>query len=172
MKLLSNASFFHAHAKFFAIATAIVAVAFFFLGCTTIPEWGGPKQASDWAYAPASVVVHPLSRFRNSSKQDEDAMIIVHIVFLDGDGFACRGLGDLTISLTNNQHATLSIETVNLEDEDNNRLRFDNVTRSYRVHFDQLPEQLDRVWIQATLLASGGELIKSKRHLLVNRKNN
>jgi len=97
-------------------------------------------------------------------------MIVVHVVLLDGDGFACRGVGELTVSLTNEQHANLSTETVDLEDSYINRLRFDDVTRSYRIHFSHLPELIDRVWIQATFLASGEDSIKSKRHLLVSHQ--
>ena len=144
----------------------------FFGGCATGPELRGPKPATHWAYAPASIVVHPLSRFRNPNNPEEERMIVVHVVLLDGDGFACRGVGELVVSLTNDQHANLSTETVDLEDSDINRLRFDNVTRSYRIHFDRLPEMIDRVWIQATFLASGEDTIKSKRHLLVNHQKN
>ena len=97
-------------------------------------------------------------------------MIVVHVVLLDGDGFACRGVGELIVSLTNEQHANISIETVDLEDSYINRLRFDDVTRSYRIHFSHLPELIDRVWIQATFLASGEDPIKSKRHLLVSHQ--
>lgn len=97
-------------------------------------------------------------------------MIVVHVVLLDGDGFACRGVGELTVSLTNKQHAHLSTETVDLENSDINRLRFDNVTRSYRIHFSHLPESIERVWIQATFLASSEDPIKSKRHLLVSNQ--
>ena len=99
-------------------------------------------------------------------------MIVVHIVLLDGDGFACRGVGSLTVSLTNDQHVNLSTETVDLEDSDINRSRFDHVTRSYRIHFNNLPEMIERVWIQGTFLANGEELIKSKQYLLVNHQKN
>ena len=141
-----------------------------FSGCSTGPALHGPKPASHWAYAPAKIAVHPLSRFRNPTNPEEERMIVVHVVMLDGDGFACRGVGELTVSLTNEQHANLSIETVDLEDSYINRLRFDDVTRSYRIHFSHLPELIDRVWIQATFLASGEDLIKSKRHLLVSHQ--
>jgi hypothetical protein len=145
-------------------------MAMFFSGCSTGPELSGPKPASHWAYAPATVAVHPLSRFRNPTNPQEKRMIVVHVMFLDGDGFACRGVGELTVSLTSEQHANLSTETLDLEDSDINWKRFDNVTRTYRVHFDHLPETVDRVWIQATFLASGEGSIKSKRHLLVSRQ--
>ena len=153
-----------------AFAVAIVGVAMFFSGCNIGPELQGPKPASHWAYAPATIAVHPLSRFRNPTIPEEERLIVVHVVLLDGDGFACRGVGELTVSLTNEQHATLSTETVDLEDSEINRLRFDNVTRSYRIHFSHLPELIDRVWIQATFLSSGEDPMKSKRQLLVSHQ--
>lgn len=153
----------------------MLAVAMFVTGCSTTPESSGPKPVSHWAYAPTSVVVHPLSRFslpKNSNNPAEERMIVVHVVLLDGDGFACRGVGELVVTVTSDQHAHLSTETVDLTDPDINRLRFDNVTRSYRVHFNHLPDTCDNVWISATFTADLEKPIKSERHMLVKHPSN
>ena len=159
----------------FAIATAMLAVAMFAAGCSTTPASGGPRPVSQWAYAPTSVIVHPLSRFSlpsNPRNPAEERLIVVHVVLLDGDGFTCRGVGELVVTVTNNQHAHLSTETVDLTDPEINRLRFDNVTRSYRVHFNHLPDTCDRVWISATFKEEGEKAIKSERHELVRHPSN
>lgn len=172
MKLRSNYPPLTYRQKSIAIATAMLVVVVFVAGCSTAPNWGGPRPVSNWAYAPTSIVVHPLSRFSipsNSNNPAEEQMIVVHVVLLDGDGFACRGVGELVVTVSNDQHAHLSTETVDLGDPEINRLRFDNVTRSYRVHFNHLPDTCDRVWIRAMFTANGEDSIKSDRLLLVKR---
>jgi hypothetical protein len=150
-------------------------MAMFIAGCSSVPKPVGPRQAFNWAYAPNSIIVHPLSRFSNPSNPSnpaEDRMIVVHVVLLDGDGFACRGVGKLIVSVTNDQHSLLATEMVDLGDPHINRQRFDSVTRSYRVHFNHLADACDRLWIRATFTGDGEKAIKSDRHLLEDHSKN
>ena len=99
------------------------------------PSQLGPKAVSNWAYAPTTIQVHPLSRF---SDQDQ---LIVHTKLLDGDGFACRGVGTLHVHVTSGGNQTIAEETVHLDDAETNRKHFDGVTRTYRIPIQVVNEE-------------------------------
>ena len=136
-------------------------------GCSA-PKRVGPKQATNWAYAPHTIEIHPLSRFRNPTTQDEETVIMVHVEFKDGDGFACRGVGVLDVSLLGKNGHVLATEIVPLQDENVNFTRFDHITRTYQVRFDNVPTELDRVDVRATFTALGDTPVVSRKYTIKN----
>ena len=131
------------------------------IGCST-PKSAGPRKASNWAYAPVSVNVHPLSRFRIPT------VIFVHVELLDGDGFSCRGVGILHVVVSTPRGAIIETKSVKLDDPDINRMRFDEVTRTYRIRIDTLPDDIDRVSVRATFDAIGESPIRSAPRTIEN----
>ncbi|HIA71141.1 MAG TPA: hypothetical protein EYO01_00315 [Phycisphaerales bacterium] len=148
------------------IATVLLTLAMFFCGCSFAPKQVGPKPTHQWAYAPDSVVIHPLSRIRVT--ETEHATIIVHISLHDGDGFACRGVGILNVKATTPSGEFLGEEDINLQDAGINRQHFDQVTRTYRVKFDALSKDVKRAQVQASFKGIGDELLISKTSTLIN----
>lgn len=139
-------------------------------GCTP-PEPLGPRKAVDWAYTPTSISVHPLSRFRNPRAEDEKSTIVVHVEFLDGDEFACRGVGKLRINIITIQNELIAFKLVDLENPDDNRNSFDNVTRTYLVLFDSLEGNFNRVNIEAIFHAESTDPYRSELFTIVNHAN-
>lgn len=152
----------------YCIAMALLAVAMFFCGCTSGPKQIGPRRATEWAYAPNSIAVHPLSRIRID--EDNEASVIAHIVMLDGDGFACRGVGTLTIRITNTQGELVDEKTVDLSSQEVNRSCFDAVTRTYRLPVSAIKPNTKEVRLRATFTSSGERTLKSKSATLVNHE--
>ncbi|HIB51401.1 MAG TPA: hypothetical protein EYO40_09080 [Phycisphaerales bacterium] len=144
----------------------LLTLAMFFCGCSFAPKQVGPKPTHQWAYAPDSVVIHPLSRIRVT--ETEHATIIVHISLHDGDGFACRGVGILNVKATTPSGEFLGEEDINLQDAGINRQHFDQVTRTYRVKFDALSKDVKRAQVQASFKGIGDELLISKTSTLIN----
>lgn len=160
--------------KLFTIATASIAVALFSVGSSgagcTLPKRVGPKQTANWAYSPNTVEIHPLSRFRSPIDSSKEPMIVVHVEFKDGDGFACRGVGVLVVSLIGKNGYELDTETVLLQDENVNFNRFDPVTRTYQVRFNNVRQELERVSAKATFTAIGDKPIVSQLHTINNNR--
>ncbi len=136
-------------------------------GCSE-PKRVGPKQATNWAYAPHTIEVHPLSRFKNPTTPDEETVIMVYVEFKDGDGFTCRGIGVLDVSLLGKNGQVLATEIVPLQDENVNFTRFDRITRTYQIRFDKVPTELDRVAVMATFTALGDTPIVSRKYTIKN----
>jgi len=139
------------------------------MGCMA-PKRVGPKQTGNWAYSPHTVEIHPLSRFKNPLNPQEETLIMVHIEFKDGDGFACRGVGSLEVSLFAKNGQVLAKENIQLQDEDVNFSRFDPVTRTYQVRFNNVPPELERVSVQATYTPNGQRSIESQPHTIHNNR--
>ena len=100
-------------------------------------------------------------------KGENGPSFIIHVQLLDGDGFACRGLGKLILSLTNNEGTQVESELFNLEDTTMNTSLFDGVTRTYRIPWSKMPSN-DKVIISATFKNKSSEPIKSNT-LIVER---
>jgi len=99
------------------------------------------------------------------SKDKTSAAILVHVEFKDGDGFACRGVGNLFIAVdTASGNKT---KTFKLNDPEVNRELFDSVTRTYRIELPTSPN-VKLVKVQATFNASDEEVLSSKKKTLVN----
>jgi hypothetical protein len=149
-------------------------------GCSSSIKQVGPRHASEWAYAPNSIKVHPLTRIRipDATKTETDAegpdkkepIIVVHVEFLDGDGFSCRGVGELRVEVHAKKGGLLGEAVVDLRDPDVNRLRFDPVTRTYRIHFNKLPKGLREANIRAFYTVLGNKELKSKQFHVVNHE--
>jgi len=153
--------------KLIATATVFFAVVLFCANCSS-PKQVGPKLAGNWVYTPYEIEIHPLSRFRNTTNPDEETMIVVHVEFRDGDGFACRGMGALSVSIIGANGTLLATELVSLQDPEVNRQRFDSVTRTYRVHFNKIPKGCKRVTAKASLSTTGEKTIKSQSRTIKN----
>lgn len=133
----------------------------FCVGCTVNNKIGGPSQTGVWEYAPEHIAIHPLSRFKNT---EDDSIIIVHTTFTDGDGFACRGVGQLKITVKEDDID--ESENVSLDNKDVNFKRFDQVTRTYRVHFSNVPNNWEKVTVEASFTNSLGEVLTSKPYVI------
>ena len=149
--------------RFILIAATTAVGAIFMTSCSS-PKQVGPKPVLHWAYAPAAIKVHPLSRFIT------DGNLIVHIKLLDGDGYSCRGIGYLQINVSTTQNLGLGNKAVQLDDPVVNRDHFDNVTRTYRIPVSGIPDHEDRVSVQATFKGTDDSPIKSGTHTVVRRK--
>jgi hypothetical protein len=148
------------------IATVLLTVAMFFCGCSSAPKQIGPKLTEQWAYAPNSIHIHPLSRIRVT--ESEDTAIVVHVSLLDGDGFACRGNGILSVKATTPSGGFLVEKIVDLQEEATNREHFDQVTRTYRVQFESIPSDIKRAQLHASFAVAGDAILKSKTVTLIN----
>ena len=125
----------------------------------------GPIKVAALAYAPVSINVHPLSRF---SSKNSDSSFILHIQLLDGDDFACRGLGKLIVSIANNEGDKVESELFNLEDTKMNTALFDGVTRTYKIPWNKVPSN-NKVIISATFEDKFSGPVKSNT-LIVERQ--
>lgn len=132
----------------------------------------GPKQTENWAYSPHTVEIHPLSRFKNPLDPDEETLIMVHVELKDGDGFACRGVGPLEVSLFAKNGRVLATENVPLQDENVNITRFDPVTRTYQIRFNHVPPELERVSVKAKYAPTptGQQAIESQLYTIHNNR--
>ncbi len=137
-------------------------------GCSSSQKQIGPKNAANWAYAPHTVAIHNLSRIR-SGEDLAKAKLVLHIAFLDGDGFACRGIGELQVELVPASGKKLKTERFDLRDEMINLELFDAVTRTYRIEVDT-PASAESVNVRASFYADG-EVLHSKQKRLVNFAN-
>ena len=142
----------------------------FFSGCTSSPKQIGPKRVTQWAYAPNTIHVHPLSRIRVS--EEGAPSVVAHISMLDGDGFACRGVGVLTVRIGAANGDVLDIEVINLQDAEENRSYFDAVTRTYQIESYSLPQSTSRVTLSATFLSAEKRSIQSNTSTLINHDTN
>ena len=106
--------------------------------------------------------IHPLSRFANSNN------VVVHLSMLDGDGFACRGIGSLEVHLTSPSGMLVKKITHQLDDPELNRTLFDKVTRTYRIPIE-LPETdlaYPKLTAKASFNQSHRSAIKSNSYLI------
>ena len=124
------------------------------------PSQIGPKAVSNWAYAPTTIQVHPLSRFAD---QDQ---LVVHMKLLDGDGFSCRGVGTLHVHVTSSGNQTIAEETVRLDDAETNRKHFDSVTRTYHIPI-RVGNKEERVVVRVTFSGTGSIPLKSETRSIV-----
>lgn len=141
----------------------------FCIGCSSQKNLG-PKQTGDWAYAPHTVAVHALSRFKNPN--DDETTLIVHVEFADGDDFACRAVGELSVTITDSQGAVLGTQVVHLEDPSENYLRFDPVTRTYIVLFNNIAEKRNLINARATFTSASEKPIRSPKLAIKNNRKN
>ncbi|MBC8203679.1 MAG: hypothetical protein H8E91_07610 [Planctomycetes bacterium] len=121
---------------------------FFCASCNDAQKSGGPSLVNAWAYVPQSVDVHPLSRFGS-----ED--IVIHVAFEDGDGFECRAVGTLKVTLSGSTIESTS-KSVDLSNSLMNRERFDRLTRTYLFRFSEVPSDLAKVKVSVTFIPQQG----------------
>ena len=137
-------------------------------GCSSSHKQIGPKNAANWAYAPNTITLHNLSRIR-SGEDLAKAKLVLHIAFLDGDGFACRGIGELQIEIVSASGKTTDTKRFDLRNAVANCELFDAVTRTYRIEFDTLAS-VESVNVRASFYADG-DVLHSKQKRLVNFAN-
>jgi hypothetical protein len=126
---------------------------FFCLSCNNPLKSGGPTLVNSWAYVPQSVEVHPLSRFGQKD-------IVIHVVFEDGDGFECRAIGTLIVTLSGAQIKNTA-KTVALSNSRTNRERFDRLTRTYLFRFSEVPADLSKVQVSVTFTPESGSKLRT-----------
>jgi hypothetical protein len=126
---------------------------FFITACSSGPKNSGPDLVNTWAYTPHVLQIHPLSRYG-------DDKIIVHVAFQDGDGFECRGVGSLVLTITGSTTKD-AVKTINLSDDAINRDHFDGLTRTYLMHFNATPADLHRVRVSAVFTPQVGNKLRA-----------
>ena len=87
---------------------------------------------------------------------------------LDGDGFACRGIGSLEVHLTNPSGLLVKKVTHQLDDPELNRTLFDKVTRTYRIPIELPSAELayPKLTAKANFNQSHRNAIKSNSYLI------
>jgi len=142
------------------IAMVIITMAVFFCaGCHQGPKRGGPSPVDTWAYTPQSLHVHPLSRFKVKLGEENPEEIIVHIAFKDGDAFQCRAIGMLVLTLSG-VNIKNTVKSIDLANPKTNQERFDGLTRTYLIHFNEVPTDLSRVRVFAAFTPSSGNKLR------------
>jgi hypothetical protein len=126
---------------------------FFCVSCNDGQKNGGPSQVNSWEYVPRSVEVHPLSRF---GRED----IVIHVVFEDGDGFECRAIGTLGVTLSQSTIESTT-KTVDLTNSQENRERFDKLTRTYLFRFNEIPDDLSSVRVSVMFSRESGSTLRA-----------
>jgi len=141
-----------------------------YLGCTgcSSSKRINPKQSGEWAYAPYRVEIHPLSRIKIADDSEDKSLIVVHVEFTDQDGYSCRGVGVLSVTLTDLQGNVMGSESVLLQYPDINRQRFDPVTRTYQVHFNNLQKGCNGVLAKAMFTPLGDKSMRSRSYRILN----
>lgn len=129
------------------------------------PKQVGPKAVAHWAYAPASLAVHPLCRFTDHGS------LIVHVKLLDGDGYSCRGVGKLHLNVTTTENRSLNNTTIQLDNPEINRNHFDDVTRTYRIPVSGVPHTINKVGVYATFEGADESPMKSESYTVVRKQN-
>lgn len=128
---------------------------FFIAACSSGPKNSGPDLVNTWAYTPHVLQIHPLSRF----SEDE---IVVHLAFQDGDGFECRSVGSLVLTLAGNTIKD-AVKTIDLSNDAVNRDHFDGLTRTYLMRFNAIPPTLNQVHVSALFTPQIGDKIRARR---------
>jgi len=126
---------------------------FFCVSCSGGQKSGGPSQVNSWAYIPRSVEVHPLSRFGRDD-------IIIHVVFEDGDGFECRAIGTLEVTLSQSTIENTT-KTIDLTNSQENRELFDKLTRTYLFRFNEVPDDLSSVKVTVMFSHDSGSTLRA-----------
>ncbi|MBC8523437.1 hypothetical protein H8D29_05870 [PVC group bacterium] len=129
-------------------------------GCKSGSKQVGPSLVEAWAYAPESLAVHPLSRFGVPVGNEHAKEIFVHIEFQDGDGFPCRAVGELVLAISGSSIRD-TVKSVDLADATTNRKRFDGITRTYLVRFNEIPVDLTNVRVSAMFTRNDGKKMRA-----------
>jgi hypothetical protein len=144
-----------------------------FLGCSSSQKQVGPTSvtASGYMqyaiYAPIAINIHQLSGIRINGGDETDAAVVLHVSFLDGDGFACRGVGTLFVETVSENDNRIETITYDLRDPEINRELFDMVTRTYRIK-QPIQSNIPSVKVRVSLKTDGGKTISSKKKTLIN----
>ena len=102
------------------------------------PSRAPAAVSGDWPFTPAQILVHPLSRYWETSSHGKE--VEARIQLLDADGFPTRGIGRLELTLSSPNGRSIETWVLQLNNMDTNRAHFDNVTRTYLVRLS-LPNQ-------------------------------
>lgn len=108
----------------------------------------GPMAEGPWAFAPASMRIYPLTHAERA--EDGRTRIILHVELKDRWGDSAKGLGVLQVRLfrplpgpTPGLEEESAAWTIDLSDADENQLRFEPATRTYRFALRDLPAWVD-----------------------------
>ena len=144
-----------------------------FLGCSSLQKQVGPTSVTAAGYmqraiyTPITVNIHQLSGIRTDGGDGTGAAVVLHVSFLDGDGFMCRGVGTLFVETVSESDNRIETTTYDLRDPEINRELFDMVTRTYRI---KQPTQSNTpsVKVRVSLKTDGGKTLSSKKKTLIN----
>lgn len=87
--------------------------------------------------------------------------ILIHVEFKDGDGFPCRAMGELVLTLSGKDIGDVS-ESIDLTNATTNRDRFEGLTRTYLVRFNKIPPDLNEVGVSAIFMPESGKVLRAK----------
>ncbi|MCH2133877.1 MAG: hypothetical protein MK116_09025 [Phycisphaerales bacterium] len=145
-----------------AVAALCLAISIL-TGCP--PRQATPTQlpsnaGGEWPFRPASIIVHPLTRYWIAKGQERE--VEARVEFMDKDGFPTRGIGRLELTLESNDGRVVESWVLALSNLDTNRAHFDNVTRTYLVRLSlpkqDMPEQAE---LLATLVLPDGQRLSA-----------
>lgn len=129
----------------------------------------------DWPYAPASIQVHPISRIK-IDRGTGQAVVHARVEFLDSDGFSTRGIGELDLILSGQSDDGVMLMsqtewTCDLNDRDNNRQYYDEVTRTYQAILEMEPD-MNVPWepnLRAVLVLPDGRSLSDSKRIRIAR---
>jgi len=146
-----------------AILAAVVGVTVL-TSCGIQPKGAGARtpQANDavaapvgseaWAFAPARVRLHPLSRIARGQRANE-RIVEAHVELLDRWGHGTKGLGTFVFELhrdalesdgASRGQEQINLWNLDLTNPDTNARAFDRVTRTYRATLTGVAESATR----------------------------
>lgn len=130
-----------------------------------------PPPGGGWPFAPAKLVVHPLTHLVTGG---ESPHIDAHIELLDAAGDEVKGVGALTLELTRGiggAGGRARLWQIDLNDLGRNSEAYDRVTRTYRFELTGMPaEALDGrgATLRVTLTTPDGRKLSGDRRLEAN----
>jgi hypothetical protein len=129
-------------------------------------EFSGADEPPPWPFWPTSMRIHPLTRVTTEAHSDK-LVIETRIEFSDADGQTTKAVGQVRFELYADASAAggpiRAWPEQDLRDLDINRLRYDDVTRTYLFPIDIKQDDLagsPQLW--AYFLSADGRLMKSR----------
>ncbi len=131
---------------------------------------GGGTNSHDgavaWPYWPASMLVHPMTRFVENTDNENERILELRLEFRDRDGVFCRAFGSLRVDLHDRApdgrgNGALMTWEMDLRDLDVNRDRFDEVVRMYLFRLAVPKEDMPRQpQVQVYYLSADGAMVE------------
>lgn len=129
-------------------------------------ELSAVEEPPGWPFWPVKMRIHPLTRVTTDANSNQ-MVIETRLEFIDAEGQTTKAIGQVRFELYADASATggpaRAWPEQDLRDLDVNRLRYDDVTRTYLFPIDIKPEDLagdPQLW--AYFLSADGRLMKGR----------